>query len=163
MSLNSLASSAVHLRPFPSAPSSDDTVRPKLDAQNAMSALVEYLPAETVTLYLAAMSSLPALGKVSSRLDARLVYWTFAILTPVLFALIFIGKRRGAQQPALPPLREWPWWQTLACTIAFLAWGLVVPDGPYLNTEHGRVLATLIAIIASALLGVLGRIFRPAP
>jgi hypothetical protein len=45
---------------------SDDAVGPKeQDVQNALSALVEYVPAETITLYLATISALPCWSSLS--------------------------------------------------------------------------------------------------
>jgi hypothetical protein len=51
----------------------------------------------------------------------------------------------------------------VAATIAFLAWALASPGGPYLVDEGGRVISGLLAIIVSTLLGVLGRFFAPNP
>jgi hypothetical protein len=128
------------------------------DTQNALSALVEYMPSETVALYLATLSALPALQKVESHLGAVHVYWFFALATPVLFALIYIGKRRASGQPLLPTLAEWPWWPTAAATLAFLAWGLAVPNSGYFE-DDAKPFAGIVAIGASTVLGVLGRIF----
>jgi hypothetical protein len=50
-----------------------------------------------------------------------------------------------------------------AATLAFLAWGLTVPDGPYLDSDNGRVVSGLLAILVSTLLGVGGRFFAPRP
>lgn len=127
---------------------------------NAMSALVEYVPAETITLYLATMSSLPALVDLVPNLSALSVYVLFGVLTPLLFALIYAGKRRAAGESRWPGMRLWPWWPMIAATIAFLAWGIVVPEGPFLD-EEGRVLAGLLAILVSTLLGVVGRFLGP--
>ncbi len=77
MSLNSLATSRVaYDQPQSKGPAifaaSDDAVGPKgQDVQNALSALVEYIPGETVTLYLATVSSLPVLGRRYSRREWR--------------------------------------------------------------------------------------------
>lgn len=167
MSLNSLAVSYV-ARELPQGKSlsaaSDDAVGPKeQDVQNALSALVEYIPAETITLYIAVIASLPVLMKTIPGLTATKIYGFFGLLTPLLFSLIYIGKRRAAGKPPLPELKCWPYWPMIAATIAFLAWGVAVPDGPFLTSESGRVLGGLLAIIVSTLLGVLGRVFAPKP
>ena len=168
MSLNSLATTCVARelsarvtgRNVP--PASDDAVGPKdQDVQNALSALVEYVPAETITLYLATLASLPALVPKIPGLSALLVYAFFGVLTPIMFALIYAGKRRAAGQVRSPERsRNWPWWPMIAATIAFLAWGLSVPNGPMSN-DGGNVLGALIAIFVSTFLGVLGRFFAP--
>ena len=107
---------------------SEDATGPKeQDVQNALSALVEYLPAETITLYLATVASLPELVKFIPGFSAWMVYVLFGVLTPILFALIYSGKRRAAGQSRSPGWKLWPWWPMIASTIAFLAWGLAVP------------------------------------
>lgn len=170
MSLNSLAANRVArdlatiTKRQDVSLASEDSIGPKgEDVQNALSALVEYVPAETITLYMAAISALPALVSVIPSLTAAKVYWLFGILTPALFALIYAGKRRAAGQRPCPGFMGWPWWTMIAATIAFLAWALAIPEGPYLTSESGRVLSGLIAIVVSTLLGVLGRLFAPKP
>jgi hypothetical protein len=143
---------------------SDDTLGDQgEDVQNALSALVEYVPAETITLYLATVSALPVLAAVVPWLNALTVYGLFALLTPILFGLIYAGKRRAAGKSRWPGWNAWPWWPMSAATLAFLAWGLAVPDGPFATTDNGRVLGALVAIVASTFLGVLGRVFAPRP
>ena len=109
MSLNSLASTRVareaegRARVRALSSSSEDAVGPKEeDVQNALSALVEYVPAETITLYLATVSSLPVLTAAVPTLDALTVYIVFAAFTPALFALIYAGKRRAAGESRWP-------------------------------------------------------------
>ena len=66
MSLNSLAASRV-AHDLPTSyggkalsTASEDAIGPKeQDVQNALSALVEYVPAETITLYLATSENFP--------------------------------------------------------------------------------------------------------
>lgn len=169
MSLNSLASSRVAREVWSSdkaalSTASEDAVGPnEQDVQNALSALVEYVPAETITLYLATIASLPVLVDAVPSLSAEKVYLVYGVLTPVLFALIYAGKRRAARKTRWPGWREWPWWPMIAATVAFLAWGLTIPDGPFLTGEGGRVLAGLLAIVVSTVLGVVGRFFAPKP
>lgn len=163
MSLNSLTSNRVarESRSTPQAAVSDDSMDgggDNKDVQNALSALVEYVPTETVTLYLATLSALPA-ATALPWLDAVSVYVGFAVLTPILYALIYAGKRRAAGKPRWPALNQAPWWPMIAATIAFLAWGLAVPDAPFFDDEKGRVLSGLLAIFVSTGLGVLGRFF----
>lgn len=170
MSLNSIAASRVARDLSRRSPgetlslASEDAMGPKeQDVQNALSALVEYVPAETITLYLATVASLPVLVKTIPGLSSWMVYALFGALTPILFALIYSGKRLAAGESRSPGWKLWPWWPMVAATIAFLAWGLAVPDGPFLTSEGGRVLSGLLAIIVSTLLGVVGRFFAPRP
>ncbi len=170
MSLNSLASSRVAREVATSSQArvqgitSEDTLGPKeQDVQNALSALVEYIPAETIALYLTTVSTLPVLGDAVSWLNPVTVYWLFGILTPVLFVMIYAGKRRAAGQSRWPGFDKWPWWPMVAATIAFLVWALAVPDSPFFDVENGTAFKGWLAIVVSTLLGVAGRLFGPAP
>jgi hypothetical protein len=127
--------------------------------QNALSALVEYVPAETITLYLAIVSALPALQTFMKGLSLQAVYWSFVIITPILFALIYGGKRRAQGERRSPGLARWPWWKTTAATIAFMAWALAAPSRPYFAGDVGGTVVGLLAIITSTLLGVAARFF----
>ncbi len=122
-------------------------------ASDALDALVRYIPTETVTLYVAASAALPSL-KSSLGATELIVYWSFAVLTAVLFLLIFAGKRRSAGMPALPSLGKWPWWKLIASAIAFMAWGLALPSSPYLTGEAGKVVAAFAALLVSTFLSL---------
>ncbi len=159
MSLNTLAANHV-AREVATANqlAFDDTVGLRGEnAQNALSALVEYIPTETITLYIALLASFPVVSKVLPWLSLTGIYWGLALLTPVLFGLILAGKRRARGKPRWQGWKNWPWWLMFASFAAFLAWGIAIPDGPYLTDENGRVLGSLIALVASTLLGVGGR------
>jgi hypothetical protein len=163
MSLNSLASSRVaretagRRRPAAVAASTDDAGSAPEDVQNALSALVEYVPAETITLYLAVASALPVVQSSVAVLTAQNVYWFFVALTPILFALIYGGKRKAQAGSRWPGLKDWPWWPMIAATIAFMVWALAAPSRPYFAGEAGDALVGLLAIIASVVLGVVAR------
>jgi uncharacterized membrane protein (DUF441 family) len=165
MSLNSLASGTVAREVAakkgrqPALQEATEDVRTGTeDVQNALSALVEYVPAETITLYLAVASALPVLQRSIDALTAPIVYWGFVVLTPILFILIYAGKRRAAQLGhRFPQWKQWPWWPMCAATIAFMVWGLAGPNRPYFTGEGGDVVVGLFAIIASTVLGVIAR------
>ena len=168
MSLNSLAASRVAREAAPAGKTlsvaSEDAVGPQQeDVQNALSALVEYLPAETMSLYLATVAAAPALAEAVPRLTVLHVYLFYACLTPILFVLIYAGKRQAAMAARWPGWEKWPWWPTVAATVAFLAWGLVVPGGPLAGVKNGPALGSLLAVVVSTLLGVVGRLFAPRP
>lgn len=130
---------------------------------NALSMLVKYIPTESITLYVAAISAAPALKSFSARIDELAIYWFFGILTPLLVVLIYLGKRRLANLPTIPSLPDWPWWKTIAATIAFLVWALAVPNNPYIRGDVKSAVAGFFAIFISTILSVLEPIFdRPA-
>ena len=135
---------------------------------NTLSALVKYIPTESVTLYVAALSALSGLREISSSIDARTVYLVFGVvLTPALVLLLLIAKL-AADPNYNDPLpwnpRKWPWWKMIAASIAFLAWGLAVPNNPYIQTEGLKLLAAFAATFVSLILSIFGSIFeRPTP
>lgn len=91
---------------------------------------------------------------------ARL-YWGFVVLTPILFLLIYIGKRRSQSLSFFPSSpKDWPWWKVIASTIAFMAWALAIP--PFIGSDAGKVLAALAALLVSTFLSLLGAVVEPA-
>jgi hypothetical protein len=132
-------------------------------ANNALSMLVKYIPTESITLYVAAASASGALKNFSPKLTEESIYWFFGALTPVLFALIFIGKLRASGLWPLTSLKDWPWWKTFAATVAFLVWALAVPGPPDIRGDVSGAVAGFLAIFISTLLSILEPIFdRPA-
>src|SRR5437867_1310455 len=110
---------------------------------------------EAITLYIAACSVMAALkDKVPSGIPYW-VYWAFVFLTPLLFLIIFAGRRRSDGLPAFPPFRAWPWFTICASTIAFGVWSLAIPGTPYLKGEVGGVLAAFLALFVSTFLTLL--------
>ena len=124
---------------------------------------MKYIPSEVVVLYVPAASATPALHATLSFVDAQVVYWSFAVLTPVLLLLIYASKRATNHLPALPPLSEFPWWRMTAATIAFLVWALAVPNNPYISDPIGVLIASFAAVLISSVLTLLEPIFDPTP
>src|SRR5260221_6116401 len=131
-------------------------------ASSALDALVRYIPTEAVTLYVAAAAALPSM-KSALGITEKELYWSFAMLTPVLFLLIYAGKRKGAKLPAFPAVKELPWWKVIACVIAFLVWALAIPSTPYLTTEGGKVVAGFGALLVSTFLTLIEPIVERQP
>ena len=131
-------------------------------ASNAFAALARYIPAEIVTLYVAALSAMPAFAATFAFVTEVGLYWFFVALTPVLLVLVLAGKRRSEGFSAFPPWKEWPWWKLVASTIAFLVWALAIPGTPYLSTAQGKVVAAFGALLVSTFLTLLEPIFEPS-
>lgn len=122
--------------------------------------LVKYIPTETVTLYVAATAALSSLTAALPWLTAARLYWAFVIFTPILFLLIYVGKRRTQNLPFLPEsIAQWPWWKMIAATIAFLFWALAIP--PFIETPAGKIVAAFGALFVSTMLTVIGAIVEP--
>jgi hypothetical protein len=129
----------------------------------AINSLVKYIPTEVVTLYVAALSATPVVRSAIPAFDTRVTYWGFAVITPLLLLLVYASKRSTSGLPALPVLKEWPWWKMFAATAAFLVWALAVPSSPYISGETSVLVAGFGAIIISTFLSLLEPIFeRPA-
>ena len=162
MSLLSLASNELNrVAPFrsmePGAPIDGDDDQ----SNNALKALIKYIPTETITLYVASISAAPALHSAVPVMDTTKIYWFFVILTPAILFLVYAGKRKAKTLPAFPQLREWPWWKLIAATIAFSVWALAVPNNPFIHGDGGAVLAGLAAVFISTILSLFDRIFEP--
>jgi hypothetical protein len=170
MSINSLTEAEVR-RPTPRREASFPEMAgpagvgdPTPPTNNALSMLVKYIPTESVTLYVAAASAVPALKNFSARIDEGSLYWFFGLLTPLLFALILIGKRKAAGVSPSATFKDWPWWKTIAATIAFLVWALAVPGPPDIRGDTSGAIAGVFALFISTFLSILEPIFeRPAP
>ena len=132
---------------------------PRTTVTNALSMLVKYIPTESVTLYVAAISAAAALNSFWSITGAH-IYWFFAALTPIIFILIYLGKRRALRLPTLPPVGELPLWKLFACTVAFLVWALAVPGNPYISPENGGAVVGFFALFISTVLSLLEPIFE---
>lgn len=134
-------------------------------ATNVLDSLVKYIPTESITLYVAASSAMDGLKSQFNFINEERTYWFFGLLTPILFLLIYVGKRRSANiRPLFPrELKALPWWKLIASTIAFLAWALAIPNAPYLHTPNnvaGGAVAAFLAIFISTFLSVLEPIFE---
>jgi hypothetical protein len=126
----------------------------------ALDALVKYIPTESVTLYVAATSAIATLTAALPWLTPLRLYWGFVALTPVLFLLIYIGKRRSQKLRFLPKsAAEWPWWKLIASTLAFMVWALALP--PLVSTDSGKVVAAFGALLVSTILSLVAAVVEP--
>jgi len=135
---------------------------PQNPGSNALDSLVKYIPTEAVTLYVAATSALSSIKGAFPEITPASLYWGFVVFTPVLFLLIYLGKRRSQKLTLLPAERsQLPWWPLVASTIAFGVWALAVP--PLVTTDGGKIVAAFGALLVSTLLTVIGSIVQPPP
>lgn len=131
------------------------------DTSSALEKLVKYIPAEVVTLYVAALGAMPTIQNAISGADAKWAFWISVGATPLLCLIVFGGKRRAGGQSPFPGLRDWPWWGMFSATVAFLLWGCTVPSSAYLTSESAKVIAAFGAVLASTLLSVLEPLLGP--
>ncbi|HEV7402970.1 MAG TPA: hypothetical protein VGO11_08595, partial [Chthoniobacteraceae bacterium] len=90
------------------------------------------------------------------------IYWFYVALTPIVFALTYLGTLRASKSPFPQSVMAWPWWRTIASTIAFGVWALAVPENPYLAMKPAAApLFALGALVVSSLLSMLEPIVSP--
>jgi hypothetical protein len=129
-------------------------------SSSALDGLVRYIPTESITLFVAATAAINSLTTTFPLLTPLRLYWFFVVLTPILFLLIYIGKRRSQNLRLLPEsIAEWPWWKLIASTIAFMVWALAVP--PLVDSDAGKVVAAFGALLVSTMLSVVGAVVAP--
>lgn len=144
------------VRPIAEAPPIQST-----PGSDALDSLAKYLPTESITLYVAAAAALPSLAGTFPSLTPLRLYLGFAVLTPILFLLVYMGKRRTQKLSPLPRnVAAWPWWKLIATTIAFLGWAPAIP--PLITTQAGQVMAGFVALLISTMLSVVGAVVEPA-
>ena len=132
------------------SPSSDD----------ALTSLTKYIPTEVLTLYLPAVAIVAALDASRVTLGQKIVYWAFSLgLTPLISLLVYLRRRALAAMPVWPPWNEFPLWNLIASTGAFLAWALALPGNPYLEKPAMHVASGFAALLASTLLSLLEPLF----
>ena len=153
MSLAALARQA--WRP-PGATTFDDATS-QADPPSGFELLTRYIPTETITLYVGAMAAKDDIANLLRRTDAVWpIYWTFALLTPVLFFLLALNRHRtsGSTEPF-----SIHWWPLLASLLAFLVWAISVPGHPI--ALELKALPAFAALLVSVLLSLLAPILGP--
>jgi hypothetical protein len=123
--------------------------------QNNFELLTKYIPTESITLYIAAMSSLPFIQKGFPFFTSYIFYWFFAIITPLIYLSVSYTKFKQSKKEGLLNKYNLPIWDMFASLVAFLCWALAVPGGPYLNSESGGILASFAALFMAYILGLI--------
>jgi hypothetical protein len=121
---------------------------------NALTMLIQYIPTEVLSLYIATVAARDALAMVTPWLTPMVLYWTYVVATPLLFMLLFTSALSKAGKP-LPSLGTIPWWKIIASTVAFGTWALAIPDSPYVEGPAAAAVAGLGAIVVSTMLDVI--------
>jgi hypothetical protein len=138
------------------APEPDDPAAFNSKVSTALEMLSRYIPTEVVALYLAALAAAPL-----AEWNAKPLYWTGIIATPIVLLLVYLSNARKGKNP-LPKLGQWPLWKAVAATIAFSIWALAIPAAPYVTPPKGTITIGFAAIVASYVLSWLGNIIDPA-
>ncbi|MET0245600.1 MAG: hypothetical protein ABW182_02535 [Sphingomonas sp.] len=118
--------------------------------------LTKYIPTESITLFVAAMSAFPAISESFPSVDRYDLYWAGAVLTPAILLLAGYGKLRATGMNARFRPRIWP---LIASVIAYLVWALSVPG--MLDKDSDRILAGVGAMLVSTVLSLFDRATPP--
>jgi hypothetical protein len=132
---------------------------PENQITDALDLLAGYIPTEVIALYVAALSATQAMKTPPS----PWLWWVIGVaLTPVLYVVIMLSKRARDGQKLRP--ERWPWYRTVAATVAFAIWALAVPSPtqPMLPPDY-LALIGLVALFVTIVLGLLDPILdKPA-
>lgn len=128
------------------------------EVKTALTKIARFIPTETVTIYLGALSASTALQSTVNWLNPELVYWvTGLVLTPLIFLLIWAIERSKLK---LSLTSDLPYWKLIASVIGFLIWALAVPGSPYATSEIAKVATAFMALLVSIILDLIDQLFE---
>jgi hypothetical protein len=130
---------------------------PQTEVTAALKAIASYIPSEILTVYVAVLA---VLQQADNRLPsdaARLTFWIFLVLTPVVVLLVHASKVVASKNTTnTTPKSWWPVWEMIAATIAFVAWAMVLPDNPFQKEGwYSASVAAIAVLLVSMLLGLI--------
>ena len=127
-----------------------------------MHVLIDYIPTEVITLYVAAMTA--SANQANQSTDtAWTIFWLALFVTPATVLVIFAAKLRnmGLSVPQAFNPKKWPLWEMVAATISFSAWAFGLPKSPFASlTWYNAGIASLSLLLVSTLLGLIAPIFQ---
>lgn len=152
MSINSMTNDELK-RSFAANPEASRAVQNN-QLTDTLHKLVTYIPLESITLYLAAVSTAQGLSEFFPFMDAKVIYWLFGlVITPLLILLVYLKKQQAANMPNLT-VADYPWWRMFAGTIAFLVWALAIPGNPYVSSGPQAAATGFLALFISMFLSL---------
>lgn len=158
MSILSLVSRDIQNRRFTAQSTADADDSGPQGVSKYLQSLAIHIPAEIIGIYVFGLSIVGAVSQEFHWANNLTLYAVCIFLTPV-FALIAV-RTRGASAGSLPS-RQLAW-VIIAPTVAFVFWGLAIPENPLVETEGAHLLAGFAAVVVSALLDSLKKVIYPA-
>lgn len=136
---------------------------PPPNNEDPFNKLVKFIPTESITLFVGAMAAAPGLSE--NNVNTKQLYWGCCFATPVILLLLLMRKRKAAGQKVFPPVKKFPFWELIASFVAFAAWAVAVPNGPYLQGGSKGVAAGFLALLVSFFLSLVEPLVarRPLP
>ena len=134
---------------------------------NALAKLLQYVPTEATTIYLATISAVPAIKQSIPGLNSIYIFWAFAVgVSPLLFMLIYFNQlaQETTKEKPFPGFVGFPWFRFVASGIAFVAWALCIPGNPYVHADKPGygVLWSIVAIAVAIFLPLIENIYKSA-
>ncbi|MGD9713938.1 MAG: hypothetical protein AB7V46_18055 [Thermomicrobiales bacterium] len=130
----------------------------------AMNAITTYIPTDVLTLYVAGSAIFLTTDSAGAS-DFDKAWWIFAggvIATPVVNALVFLAKLRSAGVAIPREVRDWPIWESVAATIAFVFWAAALPATPFSEFSwYDAAFAGFLLGVVSLFLGLISSIILP--
>jgi hypothetical protein len=144
--------------PAPPSP----TPLPGSAALAALKSIVDYIPTEIVTIYVAVIAALSDAG-TTSRTGQWVAFWIFLGVTPLALWLLFAARLRAANASPLDPMR-WPWPELAVAAVAYVLWAFTLPGTPFADFRWYRPgLGTAVLLVGTLVLGLGAPLFAPKP
>ena len=125
-----------------------------------LAVIATYIPSEILALYVAVYAAIvdpetPTMSHVWR------IFIAFLIATPVVVWLVYAAKvRSGNNQLPIQP-GQWPLWEMIAGTIAYVAWAVSLPDARILSElDVPTSIAAVLVLVVSTVLGLLSPFFQ---
>lgn len=159
MSLHSLTNLAVERdagEPKRRVPARAGDDPPEDEKQSLTGALISAIPTEVLALYTFAVTEI--VGTISANEDKRLTmrWYVYAggAIAVALWLVVGYARRRHATRK-----RAFPGAEIATATVAFAAWGLVMPGSPLvssLSADNARIWSGIITVVGVFAVGLVG-------
>jgi hypothetical protein len=120
----------------------------------ALKSIVDYIPTEIVTIYVAVGAALSD-AATPSRTGQWVAFWVFLGVTPLALWALFAARLRAANtSPLLDPMR-WPWPELVVATVAYVLWAFTLPATPFADFSWYKPgLGTAVLLVGTLILGL---------
>jgi len=142
--------------------------QPEEITSDALSRLLGFIPAETISIYIIALSLIPSISGLLPQINAFSVWVCSIIFNLILLSpLIYLATYRKTNPNSWPSQKDWTsstfLWSLIASTIAFAFWALAMPQSPFVTGINAVLepVFSLLAVIISVVLSLLDGIINP--
>jgi len=129
----------------------------------ALKLITTYIPTEILALYVSAIAvfiSRPENQSVNLE-AAWQTFFSFLLATPMVVWLVYAAKLRGDNNPLPVALAQWPKWEMLASTVAFVAWAAALPQTPFGQFSwYSSDVAGFLVLVITTVLGLVTPMIR---